>query len=70
MSTSIRQMQFIRCIALALMSVLLSPTSTAQQQTASLKQQIVGTWIAVSQYVDQDNKKASLEFRVGNLTSC
>jgi hypothetical protein len=40
-------------IAFAVMIALLSGTANAQ----SLKDQIVGTWIAVSQYVDQDGKK-------------
>jgi len=44
-------------IALALMGALLSPASNAEQQPASLKEQIVGTWTAVSQYVDQDGKR-------------
>ena len=31
--------------------------SQAQTQSRSLKEQIIGTWSAVSQYVDQDGKK-------------
>lgn len=37
-------------------SAVLSEGSRAQQQPLSLKGQIVGTWSAVSQYVDQDGK--------------
>jgi lipocalin-like protein len=40
-------------VAFAMVIALLSGTANAQ----SLKEQIVGTWIAVSQYVDQDGKK-------------
>ena len=44
-------------LALAAVGSLLSVVSHAQQGTASLSEQIVGTWIPVSQYVDQDGKK-------------
>ena len=57
MNTRIHNLTGILSIAFALISVLLSGMSNAQQQTASLKEQIVGTWSAVSQYVDQDGKK-------------
>ena len=40
-------------IAIAAASIFLSTNVSAQ----ALAQQIVGTWIAVSQYVDQDGKK-------------
>ena len=40
-------------IAIAAASIFLSTNASAQ----ALAQQIVGTWIAVSQYVDQDGKK-------------
>lgn len=43
--------------ALAAASLLLCATSSAQQRAATLKEQIVGSWIPVSQYVDQDGKK-------------
>src|ERR1700686_842597 len=38
-------------------SAILSEGSHAQPQSRSLKEEIVGTWSAVSQYVDQDGKK-------------
>jgi len=38
-------------------SAVLSDNSQAQSQSQSLKREIVGTWTAVSQYVDQDGKK-------------
>jgi hypothetical protein len=38
-------------------SAMLSEGSLAQPQSRSLKEEIVGTWSAVSQYVDQDGKK-------------
>lgn len=40
-------------VALAVIGVFVSAVSNAQ----SLKEQVVGTWTAVSQYVDQDGKK-------------
>lgn len=40
-------------IAIAMASIFVTAAADAQ----SLGQQIVGTWIAVSQYVDQDGKK-------------
>jgi lipocalin-like protein len=43
--------------ALAAMGLSLCAASYAQQGTASLREQIVGTWVPVSQYVDQDGKK-------------
>jgi hypothetical protein len=36
---------------------MLSEGSLAQPESRSLKEEIVGTWSAVSQYVDQDGKK-------------
>lgn len=42
---------------LAAAGLLLSVVSHARQGTAPLTEQIVGTWTAVSQYVDQDGKK-------------
>lgn len=42
---------------LAAMGLLLCTTPHAQQGPASLAQGIVGTWMAVSQYVDQGGKK-------------
>jgi Lipocalin-like domain len=44
-------------MALALTSALPAAVSSAQEETATLKEQIVGTWTAISQYVDQDGKK-------------
>lgn len=38
-------------------SAVLSDVAHAQPQSRSLKEEIVGTWSAVSQYVDQDGKK-------------
>jgi hypothetical protein len=38
-------------------SAVLSEGSHAQPQPRSLKEEIVGTWFAVSQYVDQDGKR-------------
>ena len=40
-------------VALAMLSTFLCVSATAQ----SLGKQIVGTWMAVAQYVDQDGKK-------------
>lgn len=40
-----------------LVSAVLSEVSHAQPQSRSLKDNIVGTWTAVSQYVDQDGKR-------------
>jgi hypothetical protein len=43
--------------ALSLAIVAHVEVSNAQQRTTSLRDEIVGTWTAVSQYVDQDGKK-------------
>ena len=43
----------VRSVAFAVIGVCLAEASNAQ----SLKEQIVGTWTAVSQYVDQGGKK-------------
>ncbi len=53
MRTKAQNQRGILPIAFAMMIALLSGTANAQ----SLKEQIVGTWIAISQYVDQDGKK-------------
>jgi lipocalin-like protein len=53
MKTQLLGLRGMGAIAFAVMGVLLSGVSNAQ----TLKQQIVGTWTAVSQYVDQDGKK-------------
>jgi lipocalin-like protein len=42
---------------LAAMGLLLCAMPSAEQGPASLAQRIVGTWMAVSQYVEQDGKK-------------
>jgi hypothetical protein len=57
MNMRIRNFAEVISIAFALVVVLHTGTSNAQQHTASLKEQIVGTWSAVSQYVDQNGKK-------------
>jgi hypothetical protein len=38
-------------------SAFLYDVAHAQAQSASLKEEIVGTWLAVSQYVDQDGRR-------------
>jgi hypothetical protein len=53
MKTRLLGLSGILSIALAVTGVILSGVSNAQ----SLKEQVVGTWTAVSQYVDQEGKK-------------
>jgi len=57
MNARLRFLAGILSIAFALTGALPSGVSNAQQQTASLKDQVVGTWTVVSQYVDQDGKR-------------
>jgi len=53
MKTRLRGLTGIFLIAFVVVGVFLSTVSYAQ----SLKEQVVGTWTAVSQYVDQNGKK-------------
>ena len=53
MSTRAQRKRGFNQIAFAVMIPFLSGTANAQ----NLKQEIVGTWTAVSQYVDQDGKR-------------
>jgi hypothetical protein len=53
MKTRLLGLRGMGAIAFAVMGAVLSGGSNAQ----TLKQQVVGTWTAVSQYVDQDGKK-------------
>lgn len=53
MTTRLISFSWLFSIVLAVTGVLVSEVSNAQ----ILKEQIVGTWTAVSQYVDQDGKK-------------
>ncbi|MEX8520932.1 MAG: hypothetical protein AB3X44_20710 [Leptothrix sp. (in: b-proteobacteria)] len=53
MSIKVPNQSAIISMAFTMMMAIFSAPANAQ----SLKEQIVGTWLAVSQYVDQDGKK-------------
>ena len=57
MNTSTRNLKSILSLVAVTLGSALSGLSNAQQPSANLKEQIVGTWAAVSQYVDQDGRK-------------
>lgn len=59
MNKSIREVARGLSAVTIIMGLTLLGTSTgwAQQKAGSLKQQLVGTWMVVSQYVDQEGKK-------------
>lgn len=53
MAIRLQQQGFALCLACAIATVLAPAPGHAQ----TLAKQVVGTWVAVSQYVDQDGKK-------------
>ena len=57
MTKPIRGVRVAISVAHSLASRLLYDGANAQQKSVGLKEQVVGTWIAVSQYVDQDSKR-------------